>query len=215
MKNQALTTLVAAMLIINSGATWAASCDEYPYTDGLTVLNEGGDKIKFISTAEASVNFDDSSAIRDARDEASMQAKAKISAFFSETVKNENDVARVVDESVTMKGEEKSKQRKEVTQKLMHIAQSSQALLRGVVPLGDCYTTSKIVRVTVGLKPETIEMAENLAGKVSQSISTQPTMTIAPQNSGTNSSAPLNSSTPSAPTAGGNGFSHTERLSNF
>ena len=97
----------------------------------------------------------------------------------------------------------------------MHVAQNSQALLRGVIPLGDCYTISKDVRMTVGIKSETIDLAENVAGKVSQSISTQPTMTHAPQNSGGNSSTQLNSSAPSTPVGGNNGYSHTERLKNF
>lgn len=214
---RSLKILALTMLIINSGVTWAASCEEYPYTDGITPLSEGGDKFKLLSTYSASVNFDDTSAIRDAREEATMQAKAAISAFLSETVKNENDVSRVVDGSVTMQGAEKSALRKEVTQRLMHLAQNSQALLRGVVPLGDCYTALKEVRVTVGIKSETIDVAGNVAGKVSQSISTQPTMTKAPQNNGgtSNNSAPLNSSTPSTPASGNDGFSHTERLKNF
>lgn len=217
MKIRSLKIIALTMLIINSGVTWSASCAEYPYTDGITPLSEGGDKFKLLSTYSASVNFDDTSAIRDAREEATMQAKAAISAFLSETVKNENDVSRVVDESVTMQGAEKSAIRKEVTQKLMHLAQNSQALLRGVVPLGDCYTALKEVRVTVGIKSETIDVAGNVAGKVSQSISVQPTMTNAPQNNGStsNNSAPLNGSTPSVPTSGNDGFSHTERLKNF
>ena len=217
MKIRSLKILALTMLIINSGVTWSASCEEYPYTEGITPLSEGGDKFKLLSTYSASVNFDDTSAIRDAREEATMQAKAAISAFFSETVKNENDVSRVVDESVTMQGAGKSAIRKEVTQKLMHLAQNSQALLRGVVPLGDCYTALKEVRVTVGIKSETIDVAGNVAGKVSQSITAQPTMTQAPQNNGgaSTNSAPLNGSTPSVPISGNDGFSHTERLKNF
>jgi hypothetical protein len=217
MKFKSLKILALTMLIINSGVTWSASCEEYPYTDGITPLSEGGNKFKLLSTYSASVNFDDTSAIRDAREEATMQAKAAISAFLSETAKNENDVSRVVDESVTMQGAGKSAIRKEVTQRLMHLAQNSQALLRGVVPLGDCYTALKEVRVTVGIKSETIDLAGNVSGKVSQSISVQPTMTNAPQNNGgtSNNSAPLNGSTQSAPTSGNDGFSHTERLKNF
>lgn len=217
MKFKSLKILALTMLIINSGVTWSASCEEYPYTDGITPLSEGGNKFKLLSTYSASVNFDDTSAIRDAREEATMQAKAAINAFLSETIKNENDVAKVVDESVTMQGSEKSVIRKEVTQKLMHLAQNSQALLRGIVPLGDCYTTLKEVRVTVGIKSESIDLAGNIAGKVSQSISTQPTMTHAPQNTtgNSNSSVPLNNSTPNAPIGGNDGYSHTERLKNF
>ena len=40
----------------------------------------------------------------------------------------------------------------------------SQALLRGVITIGDCYTKGTEVRVTVGMKPETVKAAEGLAG---------------------------------------------------
>lgn len=220
MKSQSLKIMASAILIINSGAAWSASCEDYPYTVGITPLSEGGDKIKLLSTYSASINFDDTSAIRDAREEATMQAKAQISSFLSEAVKSENEVSRVVDEAVTLQGANKSAIRKEVTQKLMHLSQNTAALLRGVIPLGDCYTALKEVRVTVGIKSETIDLAGNVAGKVSQSISAQPTMTTAPQSTGGNSNTPLNSTpansaTPSAPKDGGNSYSHTEQLKNF
>ena len=72
-------------------------------------------------------------------------------------------------------------------------------------------------KISYTLKPETIDLAGNVAGKISQSISAQPTSTHAPQKTGGDSSTntPLNSSTPSAPASGNDGFSHTERLKNF
>lgn len=207
MNKNVLTLLMSTLLIINSNIVYSASCEEYPYTDGMTVESVDGNKFKILSTYSASVNFDDSSAIRDAREEAQIQAKAQITAFLQETVKSDKDINKVVDESVTMQGTDKSVTRKEVKQTLQHLSQSSQALLRGVVPLGDCYTKSKEVRVTVGIKPETITQAENVAGSVSKSLAT-------PSSNGTNNSE--GQSTNSAqPLNGSEGFSHTEKLKSF
>lgn len=207
MKTQLPRVLISAVLLINTGIVYSASCEEYPYTDGMTVESVDGNKFKVLSTYSASVNFDDSSAIRDAREEAQLQAKAQITAFLEETVKSEKDINKVVDESVTMQGADKSVTRKEVKQTLQRMSQSSQALLRGVVPLGDCYTKAKEVRVTVGIKPETITQAENVAGSISKSLATQ-----SPSNSN-NTGEQSNSS--NQPLNGSEGFSHTEKLKNF
>ena len=217
MKIGSLKILALTMLIINSGVTWSASCEGYPYSDGMNVESLGGDKFKILSTSSATVDFDDTDDIRDAREEATMQAKAQISQFVSETIKKDEDVTRVVDKMKIEQGAEKTVNKKAVKQTLMHLANSTQELLRGIVPLGDCYTPLKEVWVTVGIKPETIDLAGNVAGKISQSISAQPTSTHAPQKTGGDSSTntPLNSSTPSAPASGNDGFSHTERLKNF
>ena len=40
-------------------------------------------------------------------------------------------------------------------------------LQRGVVPLGSCYTPGKFVRVTVGVKPETLLAAGNIDATIS------------------------------------------------
>ena len=40
-------------------------------------------------------------------------------------------------------------------------------LQRGVVPLGSCYTPGKFVRVTVGVKPETVLAAGNMDATMS------------------------------------------------
>jgi hypothetical protein len=42
-------------------------------------------------------------------------------------------------------------------------------LLRGAVTLGDCYTPGRELRVSVGIKPETIRSAQRLSGSMSGS----------------------------------------------
>jgi len=151
----------------------ASDCSAYP-GDGIEVTSTpAGTKI--ISTGEASVAFDDVDAVRDAREEATIEAKSKISAFLSEGIRSDSEVNRVVNGSTSMQGTEKTALRTETVNRLRKIASSSQALLRGVVVLGDCYTQGKVLRVSVGLKPETIAAAEGMAGGMSSSLTRQPT----------------------------------------
>lgn len=74
-----------------------------------------------------------------------------------------------------MSGAGKENQREEVINRVKSLRNSSKSLLRGVVPLADCYTKGQIVRVSVGLKPETIKSAGNLAGGISKSVGSTPT----------------------------------------
>ena len=67
--------------------------------------------------------------------------------------------------------------KKEVVERVKTLRNSSQALLRGLLPLGDCYTKGEEVRVSVGVKPKTINAAGNLAGGIADSVASQPTPT--------------------------------------
>jgi hypothetical protein len=151
----------------------AEGCDDYPFIQGINVEDVKGG-IRIISTAEVSVSFDDIDSIKDARDEATLEAKSLISAFMSEGIRSDQAINKAVQETKSMQGEAKTAARKEVTERVKRLASSSQALLRGVVPLGECYTKGRVFRVTVGIKPETIGAAENLAGGISNSLANQP-----------------------------------------
>ena len=179
LKKYALLLSVAGMFQpLLSMAQPGAGCDAYPYTDGINVEDvKGGTKI--VATASSSVSFDDIDSIKDAKDEALLEAKAAISKFLTEDIKSDEKVSRVINETKSMSGQTKQALRTEVKNRVKTLSNSSQALLRGVVPLGDCYTKGREVRVTVGIKPETIASAGNLAGGISKSVSEQPTATSA------------------------------------
>lgn len=210
-KHVLLTATFLGLVSVASLAT-AASCEEYPYTDGINVEDvQGG--VKIISTASTSVSFDDVSAIKSARDEAMMEAKSYISKFLNEGIKSEETISKAINETVTMKGQSKEAERKEVKEILKKMQNSSQALLRGVVPLGDCYTKARELRVSVGVKPDTINQAGNLATGMGNSSSSQPTPNAQGISNGSTGGA-------SNGAAGGNlqgseGFSNTTRLQNF
>jgi hypothetical protein len=150
-----------ALILAVPAASFAQGCADYPYTDGISIEEvSGGTKI--LSTATATVSFDDVDSVKDARDEATLEAKAAISKFMNETIKSDEAITKAVSETKSMQGSQKDVSRREVIERVKKLQNSSQALLRGVVVLGDCYSKGREVRVSVGLKPETIDAALNL-----------------------------------------------------
>ena len=137
--------------------------------------------------------------------------------------KNDATIDKVIEESANIKSDSRSTERKANTKELKttlkKLQSSSQALLRGVVPLADCYTKGKELRVTVGIKPETINQAANLATAMGNSLSTQPTPNTS--NTQPNSGANNNESQSKSNGSNGNnlrsseGFSNSSRLDNF
>ena len=148
----------------------AHSCSDYPYTDGINIENVKGG-VKILSTSSATVTFDDVDSVRDARDEAILEAKAAISKFLNEGIKSDEIISKAVNETKTMSGDQKQSVRNETISRVKKLSTSSQSLLRGVVLLGECYTKAREVRVSVGIKPETIDAAGNLANDINNSNS--------------------------------------------
>jgi len=177
--NRSTTRLVHTVLALAAGAAGSAhgaSCDDYPYTDGINIEDVAGGT-KILATSSVSVTFDDVDSVQDARDEATMEAKSLISKFMSEDSKfmsedimSDEMVNRVVAESKVATAEGKTATREELVIRVKTLRNSSQALLRGVVMLGDCYTPERELRVSVGIKPDTIRSAERLSGSMSESI---------------------------------------------
>jgi hypothetical protein len=115
-----------------------------------------------------------------------------------------------------MSGDSKQALRKETIQRVKLLQNSAKGLLRGVVKLGECYTKGREIRVSVGIKPETINQAGDLASTTNKSLNSQPTphsaSTSAP---GTNGPASQSGLGEKRPLQGVDDFSHTERLKNF
>jgi len=165
--------LLSGLSLFASGAASAANCDDYPNSIGINIEDvQGGTKI--VATAGVSVSFDDVDSVNDARDEATLEAKAMISKFMSEGIKSVEQVKRAVQETKSMQGDAKDALRKEVIERVKILSNSSQALLRGAVPLGSCYTKGREFRMSVGIKPETIKSAGNLAAGVAGTNPTPP-----------------------------------------
>lgn len=205
---------VSALASISCSVFAQQSCADYPYRDGLNVEDvKGGTKI--LATASASVSFDDIDSIKDAREEAELTAMAAISDFMTRGIKSDQTLNKVVKESRTTSGQQSERVRNELVTRVKNLASSSSALLRGAVVLGDCYTKGREVRVSVGIKPETIKAAENLAESVSKSVSSQATPKS--QSAGTSGQGTAATGQPGAPSTlrGIDGYSDTERLKKF
>ena len=186
------TLLATAIALLASAAPMLAdSCKAYPYHDGMDPDLIGQNK--YVATASASVSFDDVDAVKDAREEATLEAKATLAKFLTEEIRSDSAIAKIVNESKTMSGAGKENVRKEAIQRTKLLRNSSQALLRGVITLGDCYTKGTEVRVTVGVKPETINAAEGLAGGLAGSKGTSVGVGGGNANAASGSKQPLTS----------------------
>lgn len=204
--------LVASLSAMAATVAQAASCDDYGLTQGMTIEDvQGG--IKILATASVGVSFDDVDAVNDARDEATMAAKALIASFMSEGIRSDDQISRAVHEDKSLQADARRAKRIEIIDRVRHLANSSSALLRGVVPLGDCYTPGREMRVTVGIKPETIAAAGGLSNSVAQQPIAQPAppapaldSSTPPQSGGTVGGQPLNHVS---------GFSNNQRIGKF
>lgn len=205
-------SIFAAILLCLPGLIFAGSCDDYP-GEGMTFEEvPGGTKI--LVTAGASVSFDDVDSIRDARDEATMMAKAEISKFLNEEIQSDEAINRIVNESKVTDASGKSASREEMITRVKAMRNSSRALLRGVVVLGDCYTQGREVRVSVGLKPETIAAAGKLDSSIQESIKESANAGVDRHNGG-QSPGSSSSATGSTGLQGMGGYSNSNRLSTF
>lgn len=199
--------IVASVIAITPTFGHADSCGDYPLTEGINVEDvNGGTKI--VATSAASVSFDEIDSVRDAKDEATMLAKAQIAKFLNEDIQSDESVKKVVNESKATTNAGKSATREEMITRIKFLRNSASALLRGVVVLGDCYTKSTEVRVTVGIKPETIAGAGNLDRNIQQSIQDS-------SSDGVQGNNATSSSTSQGAKSGVEGHSNSSRLNNF
>jgi len=203
-----LSCVIAASLLSPAYAQFfSESCNNYPQ-DGQDVQGDSPANFKIMYTASAGVDFDDTSDVKLATDTATLEAKAGIARFLNEAVAVEQAIDNAINKSSTMSGNEKQVVKTETTRALKNLSSSSSAMLRGVVVLGGCYTKAKLVRVTVGIKPETIATA----GAISSSMGNPGGGQQAPRPSATPAGPPP---TPSQPLNGVDGYSNTTRLKNF
>ncbi len=154
---------VSFLLPLNA---FAASCKDYPSKNGATVIpQENGPKI--ISTYQVSVPFDDADEVMDAYAEARAEAKAQIADFLETKIAKECERKTSKLSKTLMSKDPSGKESKDVNIEkikttLCSTLESTKAMLNGVVDVGDCYTQGKFVKVTIGIKPETILSASRL-----------------------------------------------------
>jgi hypothetical protein len=157
--------LILAGCVLLSFGAHAEDCSNYPYSQNMNIEDTPAG-LKIIATAVVGVDFDDVDSVNDAREKATNEAKAMISKFMNESINSDSEIKEAVKTTKSMQGESKAVKREEVSIKVKNLATSSKALLRGVAPLGECYTKAREFRVSVGVKPETIAGAAKMSGQM-------------------------------------------------
>ena len=214
----------AALLAIlgslsNAVHAQANDCSSYPISEGMSIEEVDGG-LKILSTASADVLFDDRTEVQSALREAQLYAEAAIAEFLNKQIQSEDSLETTVNTQVTVVGEAKELNQERLKVQLRSIRTEASALLSGVAPLGNCYTSGEYVMFTVGVKPSTVAGAAQLGGDMASSASSQ--KNVAGSTSG---QASANSSSSVQPETSGSsatvdmkavkGFSNTGNLSDF
>jgi hypothetical protein len=213
-------SLFTLAILVASNTALADDCSSYTKVRGVdTEAVDGYDMPKIISTERAVPFSDDIAHVDDAYDEARLAAKAEISKLMSELVSSSETRNRVTDRIAETKGVQRDTASRTVEHIVKAYSSSSQAMLRGVVVLGDCYTPGKEVRVTVGLKPETLAQAAGLAQATSDSLKESPTPTAMHSSSNGSSSSEASGGNAGQLSSGKirttDGHSNTSKLDKF
>lgn len=150
----------------------AESCDAYPYLPLENIIEfDGGGKFKILSTGSASVDFDEPSEVMSARRQAELIAKRSIAEYINQKLASEDAIDS---EIATSKTNQKatdgtavsSAQRNEIKKQISTIKTRADAVLKGAISIGSCYTKGREIRVTVGIKSETVSNAIGLGASM-------------------------------------------------
>lgn len=219
MKTSLLSIAVLGTLMSTSAC--ANGCNDFPI-HGIDVsrVEEG----RIVSTAAVGVLFDDIQAVNDARIEATMVAKAAIAKFLTEDIQSDEAVERIANEQSSQDSSDPAskKARVERTKKtIVNLRSHAQEVLRGVAVLGECYTPGRELRVTVGIKPQTVQGAEMIRGNINRSLQAAPSVpsvqtgNAKATNGNGNSANGYGQSSGSMPTQAVPGYSNRSQLDNF
>ncbi len=137
-------------------------CSNYPFNPMGTKFEAREDgKFTLLVTMDQAVRADDNNLRMRAQKIALMRGKKEISDFVKQKIAGKDSFSsKFVEDSVTgPEGVEWSTE--DATDLMEEIATSSENVIRGIIPLNSCYEPGKYVRVTVGIKPETMQAAGN------------------------------------------------------
>jgi hypothetical protein len=189
-KNRFAGLMFGVFLGLITNVAYSQSCESYPYQPlSDEIIFEENGKFKLIFTSSVLLDFDDPSEVMSARREANLKARRGLAEYINQNLSSQDKIDEEIRTSRTNAKTEKgvaiSKvERDSVKTKLTGISSKSDAVLKGVIAIGSCLTKGREVRVTVGIKSDTIENAE----KLGTSMGVDKAMTY-----GTNPNTPSNS----------------------
>jgi len=154
-------------------------------------INQAEGTFKIAITVQRPIDFDDVRIVTQQRKIAVMEGTKQVAAWLETHIKSSTSVKEAALNATSFNSGGANGPSKKATtdmaeQFLDTLSQNTEAALRGIIPLDECYTPGKELRVTVGLKSDTIRAADTAAGHMNKSLNENPTPKS--QNSAQNSS---------------------------
>lgn len=214
MKASLVFMISATSALLLSGNSFAADCSDYPHARGMDVSAVEGSEIpKIISTASTAPFSADVDDVNDAFDEAEILAKTNIAKYMAELAGSDQKIESEAIKIAKTAGENRETQSQRTKVVLKTMVSKASEILTGVLVIGDCYTPGKEVRVTVGLKPETVALATGLSTGIKKSMQSREAVGKSDNKGASNNSSSGTSNSSNLRTV--EGSSNTERLKKF
>ena len=151
--------------------------------DGCQVFIGEDGSMKVISTGTGVYDFNDEDEIKDARDEATRNAKAHIVKFFKENFSTEEQATNATKKAKTLNKngdqEQVSVSKEQIKTTVSVVKSGAEKVLSGVVVLKDEKLPSSnsggTIRVTVGVSSTTLKAAAEVSNRMTDSVHQQDT----------------------------------------
>ena len=160
--------VISSLALLNPTAAMAeGTCADYKYKARQSKVEPTEKGLKIVTTAQASVLADDVDLVDMALEEAEAKARTAIQKFIKTEIDSRTDFSDSAITKITTNPDGKNFDQERTKTQLKEMSLAAAGLQRGVVNLGSCYTPGKVVRVTVGVKPETVLAAGNMDATMS------------------------------------------------
>jgi len=181
--------LISLLTILIPSRVKAEDCSDYLYKPGQSKIEpvEGGG-IKIVVTSQVSVLEDDTDLEEMAREEAKSKGRNEIAKFMKTKISGKDDFSTRMVQNVLINPKGKKYDVTKVKEQLKTMSENVEGVVRGIVPIGSCYQPGKYVRVTMGIKPETIAAAGNMDATSNKPFSGYDTSTNSSDSSSSNPS---------------------------
>ena len=160
--------LISSLALLTPTAAMAeGTCADYRYKARESKVEPTEKGLKIVTTSQAAVLADDVDLVDMALEEAEAKARTAIQKFIKTEIESRTDFSDSAVTKLTTNPDGKKWDQERTKSQLKEMSLAAAGLQRGVVNLGSCYTPGKVVRVTVGVKPETVLAAGNMDATMS------------------------------------------------
>lgn len=162
---------LSLLFLFSFNLAFAENCDEYPGQVGIPVFDfdENGN-FKLMFTQGSEVAFDDFDLVQDSLRIAEAEAKVAFAEFMEEMVAKSCNDGSVSSQTATYSLSGKEVDLEKVKTSVCELGTRTEALLRGALPIGNCYDPGKKVLVTIGIKQDFIDGAEAVRSAMNDSF---------------------------------------------